>query len=99
MLDWSPPQRLKLAWRIRLDWVFDPSLLTEIEVSFTDVGNGETEVRIVHSGFENLGEGGEAALEIFDGWGETFAGYARVLHGLSLDKDLPPERMAQRSES
>src|SRR5690349_13559463 len=36
VLAWDPPHSLTLAWRINLDWTFDPSLLTEVAVQFTD---------------------------------------------------------------
>lgn len=82
VLGWSPPALLALAWRINMNWVFDPSLLTEIEISFKDVGRGETEVRIEHSKFENFGDDAETALKIFDGWDANLARYADVVHGL-----------------
>jgi uncharacterized protein YndB with AHSA1/START domain len=79
VLVWNPPTRLLLAWRIRLDWTFDPSLLTEIEITFNRLDTGETEVRIEHSKFENLGDDAGRALEIFDGWSSVLARYAEVL--------------------
>jgi uncharacterized protein YndB with AHSA1/START domain len=82
VLSWEAPKQLVLAWRIGMNWTFDPSLLTEIEVSFKDVGDGETEVRIQHSKFENFGDDAEKALQIFDGWGTNLARYADAVHGL-----------------
>ena len=80
VLAWDPPRRVVLAWRIGMDWQFDPSLLTEVEVTFKQVG-GETEVRIVHSKFENYGADAEKAAEIFDGWSATLVRFADVVHG------------------
>ena len=82
VLAWSPPGLLTLAWRIGMNWAFDPSLLTEVEISFKDVGGGETEVRIEHSKFENYGDDAEKARQIFDGWGSILARFADVTHGL-----------------
>ena len=79
VLAWESPQRLVLAWRINMEWTFDPKLLTEIEITFTDVGNGETEVRLEHSKFENFGAGAEKALQVFDGWHTVLARYADAL--------------------
>ena len=79
VLAWEPPHRLVLAWRINMEWTFDPKLLTEIEITFTDVGNGETEVRLEHSKFENFGAGAENALQVFDGWHTVLARYADAL--------------------
>ena len=64
-----------------MDWQFDPALLTEVDVTFKDAGGGETEVRIVHSKFENYGADAEKAVEIFDGWSATLARYAETVHG------------------
>lgn len=80
VLAWNPPDRLLLAWRISMQWQFDPALLTEVEVTFQDVGGGETEVRIVHSKFENYGADAEQAAQVFDGWSTTLERYAATLH-------------------
>jgi uncharacterized protein YndB with AHSA1/START domain len=82
VLAWNPPGRLTLAWRIGMDWAFDPSLLTEVEISFKDLGSGETEVQIEHTKFENYGDDAEKALQIFDGWSSILARFADVAHGL-----------------
>ncbi|HTN63595.1 MAG TPA: SRPBCC family protein [Devosia sp.] len=81
VLVWNPPQRLVLAWRIGMDWQFNAALLTEVEVTFTAVGDGETEVRIVHRKFENYGAEAEKAAQIFDGWSANLARFAAVVHG------------------
>jgi uncharacterized protein YndB with AHSA1/START domain len=81
VLAWNPPGRLLLAWRIGMDWQFDPALLTEVEVTFKDAGGGETEVQIVHSKFENYGADAEKAAQIFDGWSSTLVRFAAVVHG------------------
>jgi uncharacterized protein YndB with AHSA1/START domain len=83
VLAWSPPTGLMLAWRIGMDWQFDPSLLTELEITFKDVGDGETEVRLEHRKLENLGDGAEKAVAILDGWGNALIRYADVVQGAS----------------
>jgi uncharacterized protein YndB with AHSA1/START domain len=50
VLDWEPPRRLRYLWHLR----FDRSDATEVEVTFSPVGDG-TEVAIVHRGWERLG--------------------------------------------
>lgn len=83
VLAWNPPGRLLLAWRIGGDWTFNPDLLTEIEVTFKAVGNGETEVRLEHRKLENLGAAAEQAAGIFDsasGWSGSLARYAEAVH-------------------
>ncbi len=81
VLGWSPPGRILLAWRIGMDWQFAPALLTEVEVTFKDVGAGETEVQITHSKFENYGANADKAAQIFDGWSSTLVRFADVVQG------------------
>lgn len=70
VLVWDPPTRLVLAWRIRADWQFDPSLLTEVEVNFIPT-NGGTRVELEHRLLENMGDAAEVVRSTFDseqGW-------------------------------
>jgi uncharacterized protein YndB with AHSA1/START domain len=76
VLAWEPPARLLLAWRLNAQWEYDPDLLTEVEVRFTPLGEGETRVDFEHRGFERMGAGGEAAREGVNGpngWGAILA--------------------------
>ena len=57
VLAWDPPRHLRLAWRITGEWTYDPSLLTEVDLTFTDLGQGETRVDFEHRGLERLGDG------------------------------------------
>lgn len=71
VLAWEPPSRLVLAWRIRADWQFDPTLLTEVEVKFVPTGDGGTRVELEHRLLENMGDAAEGARSTFDsehGW-------------------------------
>ncbi|MGH6956583.1 MAG: SRPBCC family protein [Caulobacteraceae bacterium] len=56
VLTWEPPDRLVLAWRIDHEFGYDPDLLTEVEVRFTDVGDGRTRIDFEHRGLERLGD-------------------------------------------
>jgi uncharacterized protein YndB with AHSA1/START domain len=70
VLAWEPPGRLVLAWRISGKWVCDPSVHTEVELVFTDLGDGTCRVDFEHRDLENLGEGAETAVVGMDsGWG------------------------------
>jgi uncharacterized protein YndB with AHSA1/START domain len=70
VLAWEPPRRLVLAWRISGKWVCDPSVHTEVELVFTDLGDGTCRVDFEHRDLENLGEGAETAVVGMDsGWG------------------------------
>jgi uncharacterized protein YndB with AHSA1/START domain len=70
VLAWEPPGRLLLAWRISGQWVCDPSVHTEVEVTFTDLGDGRCRVDFEHRDLHNLGLGADVAAEgMNDGWG------------------------------
>ena len=82
VLAWEPPTRLLLAWRLNAQWQYDPSLLTEVEVQFVALGDGETRIDFEHRGFERMGAGGEAARASVDspnGWGAILAEFKTVL--------------------
>jgi uncharacterized protein YndB with AHSA1/START domain len=55
VLVWDPPARLVLAWQINGEWKFDPSFVTEVEVTFTEVGPKETRVTFEHRNLERYG--------------------------------------------
>ena len=54
VLDWSPPERLVLAWQITGDWSYDPSFETAVEVRFTTDGE-QTLVEFEHRDLERFG--------------------------------------------
>src|SRR6185312_10259914 len=55
VLQWQPPSRVVLAWQIGVDWKYDPSLVTEVEITFTALGASETRVDLEHRHLERLG--------------------------------------------
>ena len=70
VLAWDPPGRLVLAWRLGADFRYDPNLLTEIEVIFTQDG-ARTRVDFEHRGLERMGEKASetrVALDSDGGW-------------------------------
>lgn len=52
---WQPPERLAYLWHIRRD----RADATDVELTFSDAGDGTTRLRIVHSGWERLGAGAD----------------------------------------
>lgn len=69
VLEWEPPRRLLLAWRISASWAYDPKVATEVEVVFTDLGDGSVRVDFEHRHLERLGDGAEqAAAALGGGW-------------------------------
>jgi uncharacterized protein YndB with AHSA1/START domain len=72
VLVWEPPGRLVLAWRVDHQFGYNPDLLTEVEVRFTDVGEGRTRVDFEHRDLERFGdsEAAQKTRESMDGgWG------------------------------
>ena len=72
VLAWEPPGRVVLAWQIDGQFRYDPGLITEVEVLFTDLGDGATRVDLEHRHLELMGdmaEHGRAMLDAPNGWG------------------------------
>jgi uncharacterized protein YndB with AHSA1/START domain len=79
VLAWEPPSRLVLAWQISTAWRFDPDLVTEVEVRFSD-DNGGALVELEHR-LDAYGPDAAQMREVFDGptaWEETLTAYARA---------------------
>jgi uncharacterized protein YndB with AHSA1/START domain len=82
----EPPHRLVLAWRINLQWQFepDPDKASEVEVRFTPLGDGSTRVELEHRHLERHGEGFEAigkAVDAPNGWSGILEQYAAKVEG------------------
>ena len=84
VLVWDPPARLVLAWRITHEFGYDPNLLTEVDVSFTAVGEGQTRVDFEHRGLERFGDS-EAAdqtrASMDTGWSLILDSFKTVVGG------------------
>ena len=79
VLTWDEPNRLVLAWRIGVDWRYDPNLLTEVEIRFTPIGDNATRVDLEHRLLENMGDRAAVTRETFDsscGWSSLLTAYA-----------------------
>jgi uncharacterized protein YndB with AHSA1/START domain len=78
---WDPPSRVVLTWQISADWEFDASLITTVEVRFTQDGPDRTLVELEHRDLERFGAESERMREMFDGpsaWAATLAAYAEA---------------------
>ena len=79
---WEPPGRLVLTWQISADWRFDASLITTVEVRFTEDEPGRTRVELEHRDLERFGEDAERMRQTFEApgaWDRTLADYAAAI--------------------
>ena len=81
VIAWEPPRRVVLAWQLDGQWQYDPSLVTEVEVTFTPVGASATRVELEHRLLERFGENEEAVRKGIDseeGWGGLLQLYGKA---------------------
>jgi len=81
VLVWDPPTRLVLAWQLDASWQYDPALLTEVEVRFTEVGPRQTRVELEHRDLDRFGAARDevrSALDSEGGWGGLMLAYAQT---------------------
>ena len=73
VLAWEPPRRVVFAWQITPEWQFEPDVKksSEVEVIFTQLGDGTTRVDLEHRHFDRHGPNGgamRAAIDSPSGW-------------------------------
>jgi hypothetical protein len=69
-----------LAWMIGTNWKHDPEIsrASEVEVRFTELGEGQTRVELEHRHLDRHGEGWEGVSEAVaspDGWPGSLEAY------------------------
>jgi len=81
VLAWQPPLRLLLGWQLNHEWVYDPELVTEVELVFAPEGTG-TRVTFEHRNLERYGVYAETvAGELGGGWPGIIDLYAGLANG------------------
>ncbi|MCU1279343.1 MAG: ATPase [bacterium] len=80
---WEPPRRLILGWQLNMEFKFDPTLVSEVEINFTPLDAARTRIDFEHRDIEKLGEAAAKVRgEMDSGWGQILDGYvARVAAG------------------
>lgn len=65
VLAFEPPRRFVISWDISPTWqlVTDPAQASEVEVTFTEEGPGQTRVELEHRHLERHGEGWESVRD------------------------------------
>ena len=84
VLTWEPPRRLVLAWQITSEWKYDPSFLTEVEVTFTPEGPNRTRVDLEHRNLERYGVeavGLRSSIDAPGGWRKLLDSFAAGVQG------------------
>src|ERR1700681_37489 len=82
VLAYEPPARPLLSWEVSHDFKPDPSVQTEVEVTFSEDSPTTTRVVLEHRGIEAYGAHAEEMRETFEsggGWGlllDLFAAHA-----------------------
>lgn len=84
VVTWAPPHRLVLGWQLGRDWRFEPGLLTEVEIGFTDAGNGRTLVSLEHRNLERFGDyAEERRTQVDGGWPGRLADFRNYSNTVS----------------
>lgn len=81
VLVWEPSSRLLLTWQITAQWKFDPTFVTEVELTFTPLGPKQTRVTLEHRKLEAYGVDAKSMHEMFSGdtaWVRTLTAFAAV---------------------
>ncbi len=82
VLDYAPPGRLLLGWKLNAQFKFDPDLLTEVEILFQAQPDGSTRVSLEHRDLERFAEAAETMRASLDGGWPTrlqdFADFANA---------------------
>ena len=83
VISWEPPGRIVLAWQINGEWKYDPSLVTEVEVTFTEESEARTRVDLEHRHLDRLGDAASPIRAVFEsdnGWAGLLRRYADQAH-------------------
>jgi uncharacterized protein YndB with AHSA1/START domain len=83
ILEWSPPDRLAMTWRVGQNWrpVSDDDQASVIQVDFTATGPGMTDVALTYTQLHRHGEFAAVLREALAGPdpGKTLVQYATVV--------------------
>ena len=76
----DPPRRVLLLWQIGAQWKYDPTLVTQVDVKFIQVGES-TRVELEHRHLERMGVGADSVRQAVDspnGWSGLLAAFAQT---------------------
>jgi uncharacterized protein YndB with AHSA1/START domain len=93
VLAWDPPHRVVLAWQLAAGWSYDPSFMTEVEVTFVAEGPRRTRVQLEHRNLERYGAAADDLRRSIDadgGWMLGLRSFARVAEQDAAASISPP---------
>lgn len=79
IITWDPFGHLVLAWQINGNFIYDPNLISEIEVNFIAEGPTRTRVQLEHRDLDKLRGGVKVIEEMDKGWSYILSRYEHVL--------------------
>lgn len=83
VLAWSPPERLLLGWQLNAEFTYDPTFLTEVELTFVPADGGGTIVTLEHRDLERFGvDAPRHAEQIESGWSQLLGKFAAYVDSL-----------------
>ena len=89
VLVWEPPVRVVFTWDIGADWKYDPSLGTEVELTFAAEGPECTRVRLEHRKLERYADKAETMRAMFDSedaWPATLSAFAKAAESARAER-------------
>lgn len=92
VLTWDPPARLLLGWQLDAEFEYDPTLVTEVEVTFTELGPHRTRVELEHRNLDRFGAQASAMRDTFGGdggWTGMLRTYAEQAEAARSDRGQP----------
>lgn len=77
VLIWEPPHRVVLAWQLDAEFRYDPSILTEVELTLTSLAPNATRADFEHR-IDTLGPAADKVGPMMsEGWRMILEAYAR----------------------
>lgn len=77
ILEWEPDSRLRCTWHPGSN----AGAAGELTVEFAESHPGRTEVRLSHSGWENMPDSQQGRAEYAEGWPQILGRYVRFMGG------------------
>jgi uncharacterized protein YndB with AHSA1/START domain len=80
VLEWQSPHRLLLGWQLDANFAYHPQLITEVEICFTALDDGATQIVLEHRRLERFAERAVEVRGALDGgWPGVLSGFAEMV--------------------